>query len=197
MTREPSMSLHAFSFSFLYPSPTATIPSLSSYSLSSTYNSEEKNTSPCDNVVRFKNERNQPVVRNTRATLRGGALCYAIDSALGKVWQRTAGRQHNNHRRGCWGRYWSGQNPEGQRGDGVFKQVQHHLFKLREDEDTISELQSSGNIRKGDRRGFTTLKVEGRNFSIGGDGEGSIPINKNRKMFLKDFSVYDVTRVFG
>jgi len=75
--------------------------------------------------------------------------------------------------------------------------VQHHLFRLREDEDTISKLQSSGNIRKGDRRGSATLNVEGRNFSIGGDGEGITPFNKNRKMFLKDFSVYDVTRVFS
>jgi len=75
--------------------------------------------------------------------------------------------------------------------------VQHHLFNLREDEDTIRTFQGSGNIRKGDRRSSATLKVEGRNVSIGGDKERSTPFNKNRKMFFKDFSIYYVTRVFS
>ena len=108
MTREAPMSLRVFSFSFLYPSHTATLSSLSSYSVSSTYNSEKKNTSPCDNMVRFKNKRNQPVIRNTIATRSGGTFCYAIDRASGKVRQYTGRRQHNNHGRGCLGSRLSG-----------------------------------------------------------------------------------------
>ena len=75
--------------------------------------------------------------------------------------------------------------------------MQHHLFRLREDEDTISKLQVSGKVGKGDRRGFATLNVVGRNGSIGSDREGGTPFNKNRKMLLKDFSVHNVTRVFS
>ena len=108
MTREVPMSLRVFSFSFLYPSPTATLSLLFSYSISSTYNSEKKNTSPRDNVVRFKNKRNQPVIRNTIAAQRGGTLCYAIDRASGKVRQCTGRRKHNNHGRGCLGSRLSG-----------------------------------------------------------------------------------------
>ena len=104
MTREPSMSLRVFSFFFLYLSPTTALSSLFSYSISSIYNSEKKNTSPCDNAVRFKNKRNQPVIRNTIAARRGGALCYAIDRASGKVRQCAGRRKHDNHGRAYLGR---------------------------------------------------------------------------------------------
>ena len=85
-THGPPMSLPAFFFFFLSPSPTTTLPPHFSYSFSSTYNSKEKNLSPRDNVVRFKNKRNQPVVRNTRTTLCSGVLCDAINCVPGKVW---------------------------------------------------------------------------------------------------------------
>ena len=74
--------------------------------------------------------------------------------------------------------------------------MESHRFRLREYKDTVCCFQYGGNVRRRNWFRYTILNVPRWYHRISSDEKKSFPFNEHREVFFKDFTIYNVTRIF-